>query len=221
MENSKQIITLGERMLTLLYPQRCIICQKLVEMDELFCGGCELVDADADAIKKKGLQFIIRITAVYDYNDDISNAILAMKQYRDKRMTVFYCDRMTEHIRERWGEPAFDVVACVPMSRRGVRKRGYNHAAILGEGIADRLALPFVPDLLLRRNDSLTQRRLDKEQRLENARCSYQTGKHSVTGLRILLVDDVLTTGATVTACAHSLIEHGAKEVSVITICSV
>jgi predicted amidophosphoribosyltransferase len=108
------------------------------------------------------------------------------------------------------------------MSRRSRRRRGFNHGQVLAQALAHRLGLPCRDGLLTRTGSAALQRTLDREDRFASAQISYAPGKQikQAAGMRILLVDDVITTGATILACAKLLKTNGAKQISVAAICS-
>ena len=109
-------------------------------------------------------------------------------------------------------QPAhIDCVTPVPMHIRRQRRRGCNHALLLARAVADELDLP-VSDALTRTRNTRQQARLSDEERLHNLDGAFAvTG--DVTGQRVLLVDDVCTTGATANACAQALRQGGAEAV--------
>lgn len=109
-----------------------------------------------------------------------------------------------------------DAVVPVPMHRSKFRVRGYNQAEFLAKGLAKILGLPCLPRALSRhRTRSASQTYLKRGARLENARTAYRPSREigAVAGKTILLLDDVMTTGATGDVCADVLLTAGAKEV--------
>jgi ComF family protein len=110
-----------------------------------------------------------------------------------------------------------DVVVPVPLHVARLRARGYNQAALLARHAARRL-VPVDHGALTRPRDTPAQRRLTRAQRLENLRGAFEAQPRRVHGRRILLVDDVLTTGATAAACALALRCAGAPEIHVLTL---
>ena len=103
------------------------------------------------------------------------------------------------------------VVAPVPLGRTRRLERGYNQAAGLATGVAEVLGVPDEPDLLVRTRSTQKQSSLARSARRSNVDGAFALGRGvSVAGLRVLLVDDVMTTGATLAAAARTLVEAGA-----------
>jgi ComF family protein len=113
----------------------------------------------------------------------------------------------------------FDGVTFVPMSARRERERSYNQARLLAAGLARALDLPLETGVLARGRDTCTQTRLTMKERRENVRGAFlATCPERVRHRRFLLVDDVITTGATVNACSAALKEGGAASVHVVSV---
>lgn len=110
---------------------------------------------------------------------------------------------------------AYDLVCCVPLHKRRRRARGYDQAELLARALAGELHLPFAA-LLVRVRHTRAQANLDAEARAQNVRGAFaMRSGESVCGLRILLVDDVRTTGNTSQECVRVLSAAGAAEVDV------
>ena len=113
----------------------------------------------------------------------------------------------------------FDAVLGVPLHRRRERMRGFNQSNILADCAGRMLGLPAPRVVLDRRRDTPTQTGLSMAQRRGNVRNAFVVKRPAwIEGRRILLVDDVMTTGATVNACSGALIEAGAASVHVVTV---
>ena len=109
-----------------------------------------------------------------------------------------------------------DLTCPVPLHRERMRSRGYNQSALLARALARRLCLPFVPDLLRRVRDTPTQTRMDASARRANVAGAFRVPDRSVPiafGTCVLLVDDVMTTGATFEAASAALREAGAERI--------
>ncbi|MDR1572460.1 MAG: ComF family protein [Clostridiales Family XIII bacterium] len=130
-----------------------------------------------------------------------------------------YCgEKIAEmmHDRLRLGMPETDMVLPVPMHRGKERKRGYNQADVVGRLLARRLGLPYRKGLLVRTRATAPMSKLGGERRRENLKGAFALrpgGEALVEGRRLLLVDDVFTTGSTVEACAEALLAAGAAAV--------
>jgi ComF family protein len=116
-----------------------------------------------------------------------------------------------------------DVIVPVPLHRRRKRERGYNQSALLAQQLGAALQVPVRLDLLRRHRYTRSQTRLNPQQRSQNVRgafsCATQPGvTQAIDGRRLLLIDDVLTTGATLRACAQVLRDKGARSIWALTL---
>lgn len=111
-----------------------------------------------------------------------------------------------------------DLITAVPLHRVRLRERGYNQAQLLAEELSRTIGIPADPKAVSRIRHNPTQTKLNRKQRLENVRNIFRSGDPGrVRGRRVILVDDVLTTGATIGSCARALLEAGASEVLALT----
>ncbi|MGE0770470.1 MAG: ComF family protein [Cyclobacteriaceae bacterium] len=111
---------------------------------------------------------------------------------------------------------AFDLIVPVPLHPVRLRKRGYNQAAKFAEGISFALKVPMDESVSVRKANTSTQTSKTKLERWENVKDVFAIEPQAnIAGKRILLVDDVMTTGATLEACGQHLIQHGCAELSV------
>ncbi|MBI5100560.1 MAG: ComF family protein [Nitrospirae bacterium] len=110
-----------------------------------------------------------------------------------------------------------DAVIAVPLSVRGIRDRGFNQSLLLAKAVSDEAGITLLLDGLYKASETPPQLGLSKEKRKQNLKGAFKSSS-VVSGLRLLLVDDVMTTGATVAECARELIGAGAEEVRVLTL---
>jgi ComF family protein len=110
-----------------------------------------------------------------------------------------------------------DLVIPVPLSRKRLRERGYNQVAMIAMPLAMGLNVRYAPRQLVRNKETRTQVGLSRAERRENTHNAFQA-RTGVAGKTVLVVDDVATTGSTLSACAAALTAAGAKEVYALTV---
>jgi ComF family protein len=213
------------KLLDLLYPRVCAACDaEIGEPGRLaVCAGCEerlewirppacarcgAGTGGAACGECAGKEILFAgATALGRYEGAFRELVLRLK-FRGARHLA---EELGRRLSARIGRP-FDAVTAVPMSRLKVLLRGYNAAELLAERVARHAGLPFRPGLLRKVRRTRPQADLELEERLANPRGAYRS--KPVRGI-VLLVDDVLTTGATANACAEALRAAGAAEVHV------
>jgi len=153
------------------------------------------------------------------YQGALVRAILLLKFEQIEPLGRWFAERLAEIVESEPDKFAADVVVPVPLHRQRQRERGYNQAALISKPLSKRLRLPHKKVLLTRTKARPDKRILSLEERWQSVRGAFATRPGSqVDNLRVLLVDDVLTTGATLDACARALREAGAKTVVGLTV---
>jgi len=148
------------------------------------------------------------------YQNAVVRAILLLKFEQIEPLGRWFAERVAEVVKAEGDRLAADVVVPVPLHRARERERGYDQAALLSEPLAKRLRLPHKAVLLMRTRARPDKQVLSLEERWGSVRGAFATRPGSqVDNVRVLLVDDVLTTGATLDACARALRDAGAKSV--------
>lgn len=155
-----------------------------------------------------------RAAAAARYDGAVAAIIRRMKASRE----AFWAGPLAEWLRRRLaGEPflkRLDAVVCVPQTRRGRLARGFNPAGEIARRTARSLSLPFRPDALARERGGRKQSDLPRVERLANPAGLFRVPRGAdIEGRTLLLVDDVITTGATVSECARVLRAAGARAV--------
>jgi competence protein ComFC len=153
------------------------------------------------------------------YDGALVRAIIMLKFERLEPLGAWLADRLVEVVKRDAGTLAADIVVPVPLHRQRERERGYNQADLIAKPLARRLGLPYRAILLVRTRPRPDKQVLSLSERWESVRGAFATRPGSqVDNLRVLLVDDVVTTGATLDACATALREAGAKSVIGLTV---
>lgn len=126
---------------------------------------------------------------------------------------------MAQGCQEFLSECAVDVIIPVPLHPKRLRWRGFNQSVLLAQQVSRALDVPLDPFVLHRNQETPPQTQLTEEERRKNVRGAFSLNPHRpIKGRRVLLVDDVYTSGATVNECSRSLKRGGAKEVYVLTL---
>ena len=157
--------------------------------------------------------------SVFLYQGAVTEALSGFKYKGNLSMQVPLEDALSKGLNAASLLPEADILVPVPLSRPGLRKRGFNQSYILAAQVALKLNIKVQADVL-RKRDSIAQVGLSAKGRILNAEASFAPGKTiaRVKGLTVLLFDDVYTTGATVRACSKILRKAGAKKISVLTL---
>ena len=208
-------------LLDFIYPNKCIVCKEFVgHNDHSICSQCL---GNFDEIPKKNL---VNKLSVNDGIDSAFSRWYFKNGFDDVIHSLKYSDmaKLGKELGYCLGKnitpgdfQSIDSITAVPLHRVKYRDRGYNQAEWIGKGLADIWQIPFDKKILKRNRFTVSQTTLNKEERQANMANAFTVEK-DVTDKSILVVDDVLTTGSTTSACAQVLKTAGAKQVHVLTL---
>ncbi len=233
---------LGAAALDLLLPPQCLSCREVVAAPGTLCGACfaKLRFLSSPCCAACGIPFEFdpggadtlcgacirerpsydRARAVFRYDDSSRSLVLAFKHGDRIDAAPAYARWLA-----RAGDGLIadvDLIAPVPLHWTRLFHRRYNQSALLANALARLASRPVAPDLLRRKRRTPSQGGLGRAERARNVRGAFAVrAGRLVEGKRILLIDDVLTTGATVEACATVLRKAGAASVDVLTLARV
>ena len=228
-----KILTLG-----LYNPKwRCNGCGKEIFDGEFFCEQCEknlpynnktVCNHCGREIKspseycstcKETLLSVDKARSVFKYESPISGLIKRAKYDNGRYVLDYFAEKLANIYFANFGRD--EVVCCVPMSDKRLKKRGYNQSELLAKKVAKIINVPF-SDCVIKTKETKRQAKLTRSERLKNLTDSFKVeDKKSVRGKNVLLVDDVSTTGATAEAVASKLKKAGALRVHLITVANV
>lgn len=173
------------------------------------CGRCAAGEYDFDQARSFGA-----------YEGALRELVHLLKYRRMSALARPLGRRLAEAFAREWKRGDFDAVVAVPLSAARRRERGYNQAELLARELARRCGVPCQRDTCRRVRATPPQTGLTRAQRLENLRGAFAAGPRAaeLSGKRILLVDDVFTTGATLTVCSQALRRAGARRVCALTV---
>ena len=209
-----------DRALDLLFPPKCPFCQSILETPaDPVCPACQksLPWLVGRAGERK-VDFIQGCCSPLAYRGAVREAIHRYKFSGVRAYARPFGLLMAQCVQDR-PEMAADLVTWAPLSRKRRRERGYDQGELLARAMAKRLGLPAVPTLVKARHTQ-PQSGLDSaEARRANALGAYAfLPGADVAGRHVLLADDVVTSGATLSECARTLLEAGAAEVWCVTL---
>lgn len=200
-------------LMELLFPPKCVLCRKLLKSGEIdLCRECR-ADAPEYAGKKINIRFLDSFAAVWYYEGNVRRSLLRFKFYNARSYGVSYGRILAMRLQREYPD-GFDMLTWVPVSRLRKLRRGYDQVELLAKAVGRELGLSPVPTLKKIRNNRPQSRLKDPAARRANVLGAYRLLEGAaVKGKRVLLLDDILTTGATAGECARVLLSAGAKEV--------
>lgn len=203
----------------LLYPWKCVFCESVLK-DTDICRECEEklpYTVDDSAMQK--FPFIDKCVSPLYYKDKVRASVHQYKFGGCSAYSRRYAALMSDCVENNLDCRSIDVISWIPLSKKRLRQRGYDQARLLAEEIAAKTGLPCRQLLQKVKNNSAQSLTRDAKQRRENVAGVYALDDGAdVSGLRILLVDDVVTTGATMSEAARILRKAGAKSVFGVTL---
>ena len=207
-------ISLKKALLDTLFPERvaCISCGREAVVDE----GCLCADC------REGIELFVSAPppghtdgyfAAYLYNDVSARMVKRLKYNGALWVAGPLADAL--RVPDDW---EIDIVVPVPLHYRRQLKRGFNQSELIARLLCEREDLKLAAGALIKNRSTESQARLSDAGRKRNLKWAF-TADDSVRGKRILLIDDVRTTGSTISACAEELKKHGAEKVFALTVC--
>ncbi len=228
------------RLLPLLFPRHCPVCDRLVPYGSTICPGCRkllpLVRGNTclrcgKPVSRPDQEYCYDCRvfpksfeegcSLYLYNHLTAPGMMALKYHNRRTLAEFYSREMVRlraSVFQRWKA---DTVVPVPVHPHKRKKRGYNQAELLSAEIASLLNIRHIPDLLVRVIDTLPQKQFSPQARLTNLQKAFQMNPScDLRGIhKVILVDDIYTTGSTMEACTRTLLTAGISHVYVCSIC--
>ena len=219
--------------LSVLFPRRCPVCEEIVSpRGALICPDCErqlhflteptcqicgreILTDDAELCEScKRHRFLFKRNIALVGYDDVAARSISRIKYTGAREFLDYYGR--EAVRRRGGElrrMQIDAIVPVPVHPSRRRKRGYNQATVLAEVMGAELGVLVYEAALYRRKKTAASKELNAAERLKNLMSAFYAGPIPQDLRRVLLVDDIFTTGATMESCTRTLLAAGVEEV--------
>lgn len=218
----------------LLFPPVCLACnapvdgawevlcpdcrERLLPIAENYCDKCGAPLENYRCEACSHLDYVFDYArAAYIYQEPVQELVHHLKYDALRSPAAFFSQALLDIPAAKRFANNFDLVTAVPLHRVRQRERGYNQSELLGRALAERLNLPFSQPVL-RHVNTRSQTNLSRQARLDNLEGAFSLArKAAVAGKRIIVVDDVFTTGTTVNEVARVLKAGGASRVAVLT----
>ena len=208
-------MSLKEKLLDLFFPPRCAFCRRTGVHG--VCADCERTLPYAKVQLCEGAGFG-RCASPLLYEDAVRESLLRFKFHGAQSAAEGYGELLARCAAEELGGQ-FDTVTWVPVSKKREHERGYDQARLLAKATAKALGMPLTPTLYKQRNTQPQSGTGDAAKRRANITGAYRIKKGAdVTGKRVLLIDDIVTTGSTLSECARVLGKAGAEQVVCATV---
>lgn len=207
-----------DTLLDLLYPPRCPFCHRFLDGEMRVCSRCErsLPYMPAGGLDRT-FENLDECFSVLRYEGDVRKSLHRYKFGGVSAYAGCYAKLLAECIED--SAIYADVVTWAPLSARRLRERGYDQARLLAEGTAEYMETPCLPLLKKRRHNAAQSGTKSADERRRNVRGVYAyAGNTPLDGMTVLLVDDIVTTGATLDECAGVLRKAGAAEILALTL---
>ena len=204
---------LSDFVLNLLFPPKCLLCRHILADHELdLCHKCRIDGPECTNYQKK-LPFIDSWSAVWYYEDTARRSLLRYK-FRGARSYASGYGRLLAMKLQEVHPEGFDVLTWVPVSRLRRFTRGYDQVELLAQAVSSELGMEPMPLLRKIRHNRPQSGIIGDAQRRANVLGVYRVeNPELLQGKKVLLLDDIITTGATAGECARVLLTAGAKEI--------
>jgi len=226
-----KIASLAADFIYLLYPEKCITCEEaLYNHEKIICTNC-LLDIPKFMIKNYsdnemaklfwGRVKIEKTFALYIFQKKgkFQQLMHELKYRNNKAVGLEFGKILGKKILKTKAFDDVDVIIPVPLHWKKLKKRGYNQSQLIAESVSKELKKPLLTDVLYRKIETTTQTKKTRFQRWQNVEDIFDIkNMQKVENKHLLLIDDIVTTGATLEACANCLLKAKNSKISIATL---
>ncbi len=199
-------------LLHLIYPTKCPVCGSFINCDEDFCESCksEFECYDGEFCPEGADYFC----AAFVYNDKIKPAVMLLKDGICGNSDFALGHSLSGAVIESGIYKNIDMIVPVPLHKSRLRKRGYNQSQLIAKQISYETGIPLFGNVIIKTRITADQKNLSSSERRKNLKSAFSVEKPDIiVGKRILIVDDVCTTGSTLSEISFLLKKYGASMV--------
>ena len=218
------ILKIQEKILNLIYPQTCGICGKIATNS--LCKKCEIelkkqeesqiIGNNKEEIENKNFDELIYI---FKYEGQIRKLILDYKFNEKSYLYLTFVNFLLKNKKIFEKIKNYDTIIPVPISKKRNKTRGYNQSLLIAKEIAQQTNLELVNNCLIKTKNIIEQSKLNKEDRTKNIHGVYELkNKKMIENKKILLIDDIYTTGSTVNECSKILRKGNPSKIGILVL---
>lgn len=188
---------------------RCMKCSKpILNAEKEYCYDCE-----------KGNFHYEKGKALWIYDDIMKKSISEFKYHGRKEYSKFYGKFLADQYGNWVRKMNADALIPVPLHRQKQKARGYNQAELIAREVGARIGIPVKTDILYRKQYTMPQKELNDVERRKNLARAFEVKEDTLFLKKVILIDDIYTTGSTIEACTNVLLEHGIQQVFFLSVC--
>ena len=215
--------------ISIFFPKKCISCGEIICVDKDICDICY---AELPVIEKRcdicgnpkeycfctsRVFYFEKCICVFENSGTAKQSYYRYKLSGKPHYVGWFAKKIANEIKASYPDMDFDAVCAVPSSALSIMNRGFRHSELLASRVAGILGIPYIKDMLGAKGFRKPQHKSAAKERIENVRGKYYI-KRRADGMKILLIDDIRTTGATLSECSHMLLLGGAQNVRCATL---
>ncbi len=231
---------ISDIVLDMVFPRHCPVCDGIIPFGgKLICRECEektlfvkeprcvkcgrMLDSDRKEYCRDCLQVshaFDRAVSVFIYNDALQDAVFRFKYGGRQEYADFFAESIEKYLGREIRSFGAEALIPVPIHRDRLAKRGFNQAELIADRLGALMGIPAVKDLVVRTAATRPQKGLSREERRKNLKKAFKLTRNDVKLTKVIIIDDIYTTGSTVDELSLLLRRAGISEVYVVTVCS-
>lgn len=218
-----KILKVKEEILNLIYPPICGICGKI--HSKSLCNKCEieLKKQSESQIIKGGIEiedkYFNELMYIFKYEGQIRKLILDYKFNEKSYIYLAFVNFLLKNKKIFENIESYDTIIPVPISKKRLNKRGYNQSLLIAKEIAEQTKLELLNNCLIKTKNIIEQSKLSKEERIQNIKGVYAIkNRKLIQNKKILLIDDIYTTGSTVNECSKILRQGNPSKIGILVL---
>ena len=209
-----------DNILNLIYPPVCGFCDKICK--EHLCKKCEMVikKYENSSIRKSEKEYFTEMAYIFKYEDIIRDILIKYKFQSKSYIYKTFSKIILKNKKICGFLKNYDIIIPVPIHKKRIKKRGYNQTELIAREISKKLDLKYEGNILIKVKNVLPQSELTKKERQKNIKGAFGIkNAEKIKNKKVLILDDIYTTGSTLNECARILKQSGVEECRNINYC--